>query len=88
MAAQEASGRSAEPSPCGLLPESLEDPAEGESARQDQVCVTFGKLGLSLFLVSNTRIQTLCLPVPRFVHRRVRPPVLHHPRGNNSDSIL
>lgn len=29
MAAQEASGRSAEPSPCGLLPEGLEDPAEG-----------------------------------------------------------
>ena len=37
MAAQEASGRSSEPSPRGLLPESLEDPAEGESARQDQV---------------------------------------------------
>lgn len=50
MAAQEASGWSAEPSPCGLLPESLEDPAEGESARQDQVSVTFGKLGSGLFL--------------------------------------
>ncbi len=32
MAAQEASGRSVEPSPGGLLPESLENPAEGQSA--------------------------------------------------------
>ena len=33
MATQEASGRGAEPSTCGVLPEGLEDSAEGETLR-------------------------------------------------------
>lgn len=36
VAPQEAFGRIPEPSPCWLLPESLEDPAEGQSGHRER----------------------------------------------------
>lgn len=37
VAATETTGRSAEPSPCGILPEGLEDSAEGRCLHSDSV---------------------------------------------------
>lgn len=48
VAPQEASGRIPEPSPCRLLPESLEDPAEGQSGHREHVRQLLSKLGQGL----------------------------------------